>query len=50
MLDFDLKIRSGQVWTIMSQRSGLREDYADMENELDKFINYDDKFVDRPQF
>ena len=37
------------ILTIMSKRSGLQEDYADMENKLDNFINYDDKFVDQPQ-
>ena len=35
--------------TIMSKRSGLREDYANMENELEDFINYDDKFINQPQ-
>ena len=34
------------ILTIMSERSDLRKDYTIMENELDKFINYEDKFVD----
>ena len=34
----------------MSERSDLRKDYTIMENKLDKFINYEDKFVDWPQF
>ena len=38
------------VIAIMDERSGLREAYNDMEDEIDEFINFDDKFVERPHF
>ena len=37
------------VTAIMDKRSGLREAYNDMEDEIDEFINFDDKFVKHPR-
>ena len=39
-----------EVTQILDERSGLREAYNDMEDEIDEFINFDTKFVLCPHF
>ena len=39
-----------EVKTILDERSRLRGSYHDMEDEIDDFINFDDKFIDSPHF
>jgi hypothetical protein len=38
------------IISIMGERSGLQEAYHDMEDEIDEFINFDEKFVEQPKF
>ena len=35
---------------MLDARSGLREAYNDMEDEIDEFINFDTEFVECPRF
>ena len=39
-----------EVTTMLDARSGQREAYNDMEDEIDKFINFDTEFVETPRF
>ena len=39
-----------EVTAMLDARSGLREAYNDMEDEIDEFINFDIEFVKCPRF
>ena len=39
-----------EVTTMLDARSGQREAYNDMEDEIDEFINFDTEFVETPRF
>ena len=39
-----------EVTAMLDARSGLREVYNDMEDEIDEFINFDTEFVKCPHF
>ena len=39
-----------EVTAMLDARSGLREAYNDMEDEIDKFINFDVDFFKCPRF
>ena len=39
-----------EVTAMLDARSGLREVYNDMEDEIDEFINFDTEFVETPCF
>jgi hypothetical protein len=39
-----------EVTTMLDARSGQREAYNDMEDEIDEFINFDTEFVECPRF
>ena len=38
------------VTAMLDARSGLREAYDDMEDEIDEFINFDIEFIKCPRF
>ena len=38
------------ITAMLDARSGLREAYNDMEDEIDEFINFDTEFVECPRF
>ena len=38
------------VTALLAARSGLRGAYNDMEDEVDKFVNSDVMFIERPRF
>ena len=40
----------GEIIQLLDARHGLHKDYLSMEDELDKFINYDALFIDKPRF
>ena len=39
-----------EVTAMLDARSGLREAYNNMEDEIDEFINFDTEFVEWPHF
>ena len=39
-----------EVKTMLDARSGLKESYHDMEDEIDDFINFDTEFINCPRF
>ena len=39
-----------EVTTMLDARSGLKEAYNDMEDEIDEFINFDTEFIQCPRF